>query len=113
MIPGRYDLPTIWRGCDWAAVIFKWKDANGNPINLTGKTPYVQTSGGINLNPQITDSAGGVVTLSLTKAETASVKPGDQKWDWIWWENVPQGTKYPPFIKGTVPIREPETDQFS
>lgn len=113
MKPGRYDLPTIWKGCDWLPITFKWKDGEGNPVDLTGLTPFVQTNGGINLNPGILDAANGVVLLSLPKSITENLRVGDQQWDWVWWQNYPTGVKYPPMLAGVVPIREPHTDQFS
>lgn len=112
MKPGKYDLPTIWRGCDWLPITIIWKDGDGNPVNLNGKTPFVKTNGGFNLNPGILDAANGVTVLSLPKSYTSDIPVGDQQWDWIWWENYPNGVKYPPFLFGTVPVREPKTDSF-
>lgn len=107
MRPAKVDLPTIWRGCDWGPVTFKWKDQDGQPINLSGWTPRA-TSLNINLNAVITDAVNGVTTISLTKLQTAGIKLGVESWDWIW-ENLTNPYRYPPFLAGKVPIREPNT----
>jgi hypothetical protein len=110
MKPGHLDLPTIWRGCDWGPVTFKWKDHNGVPISLATFRPLVRSLN-INLNPSITDAAGGVVILSLTREQTASLKLGVESWDWVW-EHLASGVvdyRFPPFISGKVPIAQPVT----
>jgi hypothetical protein len=110
MKPGKLDLPTIWRGCDWGPVILKWKDANGQPINLTGWQCRAQSLN-IFLGAVITDRAGGVTTMALDKGETALFKLGVEKWDWIW-EHLGSGQvdyRYPPFLSGNVEIRDPVT----
>jgi hypothetical protein len=109
MKPGPLDLPTIWRGCDWGPVTFKWKDKNGVAIDVSQWRP-VARSLNIDLNPLVTDPAGGVVTLSLTRDQTASLKLGVEQWDWIWEHNVtPTDYRFPPFLSGKVPIKQPVT----
>jgi len=114
MKPGPLDLPTIWRGCDWGPVTFKWKDANGQPLHLTGWRPLVESLN-IDLNPITTDPDGGVVTLSLTRDQTASLKLGTESWDWIW-EHIDRNGmtdfRSTPFLAGRVPIRQP-TSKFN
>jgi hypothetical protein len=103
MKPGKADLPTLWRGLDYPAVTFKWKDANGDPFDLTGWTPYAQSTN-INLQPVITDYTGGITTIGLTATQTSDVKLGTEQWDWIW--VGPDGFDYPPILSGLLPIRE-------
>lgn len=103
--PGKLDLPTIWRGCDWGPVIFKWKDQNGNPLDVSQWQAVVQSLN-INLNPSITDGPGGVTQIALNRAQTSVIKQGVEAWDWIW--QRPEGTyRYPPFLSGKVEIKEP------
>ena len=83
MKPAPVNLPIIWRGCDWAPVIFRWKDADGDPIDLTLWTPFVETSD-FDLHPIITDAFGGIAQLALTSDQTANLKLGVYPWDWIW-----------------------------
>lgn len=114
MIPKQVDLPTIWRGCDWPAITLRWKDANGNPLDLSGWTPFCQTVTGLTLNPQVVGSPlDGVTTLSLTKTDTSGFKLGEVAWDWIWWSNQPTGIKYPPFLTGKLPVKDPYTEVFT
>jgi hypothetical protein len=112
MIPGPLNLPTIWRGCDWLPVILKWKDANGNPFDLTGWTPFAETRSGISLNPVVIDVAGGITMIQLYKTTTELMKLGVEEWDWVWWQNAPSGTKYPPILSGKIPVMEPTTHDF-
>lgn len=110
MKPAKLDLPTIWRGCDWGPVTLKWKNANGDPINLTGWQCRAQSLN-IFLGAVITDRAGGVTQLSLGKGETALFKLGVESWDWIW-EHLHLGQidyRFPPFLAGKVQIKDPVT----
>jgi hypothetical protein len=105
MKPGKLDLPPIWRGCDWGPVTLKWKDQNGDPIDVR-QWQAVAQSLNINLNPSMPDGENGVTQLALTRAQTASLKLGVESWDWIW--QRPLGTyRYPPFLSGSVEIKEP------
>jgi hypothetical protein len=105
MKPGKLDLPPIWRGCDWGPVIFKWKDKNGLPINLSGWLP-VAHSLNIDLKPEVTDVGGGVVELTLTNDDTSQLKLGVENWDWIW-QRIEGQYRYPPFLSGQVEIKNP------
>lgn len=109
MQPGPLNLPTIWRGSDWGPVILKWKDQNGNPINLNGWTPRAHSLN-IDLNPQIVDPGNGVTTLSLTAAQTSDAILGVESWDWIWERIGPPSYRFPPFLSGKVPIKQPQTN---
>jgi hypothetical protein len=106
MKPGKLDLPTIWRGCDWGPVTLKWKDVNGNPINITAWTPCAQSLNKNRNAAKKTPYTGGETTLSLTKAQTLHLKLGTENWDWIWQSS---NTRYPPFLTGKVAIKEPVT----
>lgn len=108
MIPGHLDLPTIWRGCDWPAVTLKWKDQNGNPLNLTGYTPIATANNSYSLNPVVTDAANGVTQVSMNKTQSALVKLGDMAWDWVWLS--PSGYRWPPMLSGKIPVKEPNTN---
>lgn len=108
MKPAQLNLPTIWRGCDWPAVVLNWKDLNGNPVDLTGWTPSAKSLR-INLNAEVTDAVNGVTQLVLSKTQTAALTLGKEEWDWIWTRDS-DGYKFPPFLTGTVPIKEPTTN---
>lgn len=107
MKPAPLDLPVIWRGCDWGPVTLKWKDANGDPFNLAGWQPRAESLN-INLNARITDAVNGITTLSLNRIQTANLRLGNEKWDWLW-ERIADTYRYPPFLSGIVPIKEPQT----
>jgi hypothetical protein len=105
MKPGPLDLPTIWRGCDWGPVTLKWKDKNGQPINLSGWYPVAQSLK-INLNPTITDVGQGETQLALTRIQTKNLRLGVENWDWIW-QRIQGQYRFPPFLAGKVQIKDP------
>ena len=107
MKPGKYDLPTIWRGCTYPIITFQWKLADGTPINLTGWTPHAKTRN-IDLNPTVTNAALGLTSISLTKVQTAGLRLGTEAWDWIFSNN---GSTTPPLLAGQVTIKEPNTKE--
>lgn len=107
MKPAKLDLPTIWRGCDWGPVILKWKDQNGQPINLSGWQPKAQSLN-VDLQPVITDTAQGITQMALSRVDTANLRMGTENWDWIW-ERIAGQYRFPPFLAGRVIIKEPLT----
>ena len=107
MNPGNLPLPTIWRGCDWQPIIFRWLDGNGNPFNLTGWTPKAMIRSGQSLNATVTDPVGGVTTIGMPLAQTLLCKLGIEQWDWVWTHDG--STRYPPILAGEIPVQEPET----
>jgi hypothetical protein len=119
MKPAKLDLPTIWRGCDWGPVTLKWKNANGDPINLTPNPttgaawkPRAFTLN-FNLNAAIVNPVLGETRILLSRSQTASLKLGVERWDWIW-EHVigfPPivDYRYPPFLSGMIAIADPVT----
>jgi hypothetical protein len=108
MIPAKYNLPTIWRGCDWTPVILRWKDQNGNPVDLTGWTPSATADNSYNLNPVVLDIMNGVTQLSMPAAQTILIPLGTIAWDWVWTLDSPQ-IIYPPILSGIIPVKQPNT----
>lgn len=106
MIPNTLNLPTIWRGCDWGPVTLKWKDANGQPLNVISWTPLAQSLN-VNLRPvKVNNGVAGETKIALTAAQTLHLKLGTEKWDWIWQTN--DGSyRFPPFLAGKIAIKEP------
>ena len=109
MKPGKLDLPTIWRGCDYAAITFIWKNQDGTPFDLTGWTPFAQSLN-INLKPLVTDAPNGVTQIALSRIDTENLRLGTESWDWIF-QNI-DGTTLPPLLAGQVTIKEPTTQAF-
>lgn len=107
MTPGKLDLPTIWRGCDWGPVTLKWKDQNGDPIPLTGWAARAYSLN-VNLNARITNYALGYTELALDRNQTAALKLGTERWDWIF-ERVAGQYRFPPFLSGRIIVRDPVT----
>ena len=109
MTPGPLQLPTIWRGCTWQPTLLKWKDANGNPFDLTGWVGFAQTRSGNSLNVATTNVAGGETTVSMSFEETAAMKLGVEQWDWVWVYDLggPDEVRYPPILYGTVLVDQP------
>ena len=110
--PGRYDPPPIYRGCAWEPITLNWKDANGDPVDLTTLTPYAEMSNGTNLNPQVINPTAGTTVMKMSKEQTAVLKLGTFKYDWIWWNLPPIGDKFPPSIYGEIEVLEPKTSHF-
>lgn len=110
MTPGKLDL-TIWRGITFNPLVFNVKDGSGNPVNLTGWSVFAQSRNGyskhIDLQPVITNSVGGQVSIDLTKEETAAFSTGDQEWDLIFQQ--PSGNRLGPYISGTITVKDPVT----
>lgn len=106
MKPGHYDLPIIWRGSTYTAIIFTWLDTAGNPINLTGWTPRARSLN-IDFNPQIVSATAGTTSISFSKEETANMKLGVEEWDWVF-ESV-LGQRSGPLLSGFVTIKDPAT----
>lgn len=105
MKPGKLDLPTIWRGCDYATIVMRWKDLDGEPFNLTGWTARAQSLN-VAFNVFVANAEAGVTGMNLTKAQTATLRLGKEPWDWIWENN---GSRLPPILAGMVEIKDPTT----
>jgi hypothetical protein len=86
VIPAQVDL-TIYQGSDFSQVITFLQTAGGDPVNLTGLTGRMQIRN-VQSSPivlmELTTSNGrltlggatGVVTMTLTAAETATILKG-------------------------------------
>lgn len=106
MKPGKLDLPPIWRGCTWEDVILKWKDPNGNPVDLSNWTPLA-TTGQFGLHARKVDQETnpGETRISLTREQTTELKLGVYQWNWIWLNG--DGTIPPPILAGYVEVKNP------
>jgi hypothetical protein len=105
MKPAPVDLPIIWRLCTWEPVILNWKDTSGNPIDLTDWIPVANTKD-FSLNAiRVGDYTLGKTQISLTRAQTATLKMGVYQWMW-YFINV-DGTIPPPFLAGSVEVKQP------
>jgi hypothetical protein len=113
MKPAPVELPPIYRGCDWLAVLLVWEDHDGNPINLDPFNPYAQLVNGVSLNALKKDQIlfPGATIISMTKEQTVALRLGRYNWDWIWWEI--DGTRWPPFLAGEIEVLEPKTHKFN
>ena|SRR5437867_4880898 len=87
IVAGTLNL-TLTKRCTFESVVLVMKDANSNPVNITGYTVAAQVRdipGGtvvINLAPTITNAAGGEVTIPLIDDETTDTyTAGSYQWD--------------------------------
>jgi hypothetical protein len=104
---GTYNLPIIWRGSTYNAIVFTWLDGNGNPFDITNWTPIAQSLN-IDLAPQVIDAPSGTTSISFTQVETANLKLGVESWDWVF-ESVDGLTRTSPLLSGTVEVKDPVT----
>lgn len=101
----------VYRGITLDPVVFNVKDGSGNPINLSGWTPYSTMRNGygkpIDLQPSITNAATGEVTISLTKETTDTFTVGEQYWDLLF--QKPSGQRIGPYITGIITVKDTVT----
>ena len=108
--PAKVDLPPIWRGCDWGPVTLYWKDANGDPINLSGWYPRAKSLNYFLGAALVDNGVGGVTTMTLSRDETDLCKLGVESWDWVWEHYDSSGNldyRFSPFLSGKIEIKEP------
>lgn len=105
MMPYVMDLPPIYKGCTWPAIILSWKAPGGGPMTLTGWTPYCTTKH-FNLNAVVLDTTRGTTRISLSRLETVPLKLGVEYWDWVWVNNFDTSITVP-HLAGRVEVRQP------
>ena len=109
MKPAKLDLPTIWRGCDWPVVTLNWKDANGDPFDLTNWIPIAWTNG-FTLNAAvIVPASSGVTQMSMDHVTTSTLKLGVYQWNWIWQHTAAPLSINVPTLYGSVEVKNPIT----
>lgn len=104
---GRLDL-TIQQGATFSLQL-TFADGNGDPIDLTGyagaaevRTSYDAATPVATLSVAVTDPTNGVMTLSLTAAQTAALTaPSGGVWDLLL--TTPTGDKFR-VLEGNVRI---------
>lgn len=113
MIPGALDL-VIYRGTSFS-VQFNCLDENGDPVDLTGWTPYSQARdkpGGrlvIDLQPTIIPPASnGQVLISLTEDQTEALDHGIYVWSFQA-QQPSSGPVLGPFIAGRFVVNDEST----
>jgi len=104
MKPAPVDLPTIWRGADYEAVFFYWKDAAGNPFVFSDGWQFFAQSDKFDLNGVIFNAPQGITALGLNNLQTAVLKLGVANWNC--WFVLPSGEITPPLLGGKVPVME-------
>lgn len=85
MKAGLYDL-NIEQGADWQ-LEFTWKDASGQPFDLTGQTVSMQIRPAFNSKEVVLEVknqaiSGSTVILSLNSGLTAPIKIDPKKLTW-------------------------------
>lgn len=113
MIPASLDL-VIYRQVTFSLGI-NCLDANGNPVNITGWTPFAQVRdkpGGrlvIDLQPTISNAVTGSVLIALTADQTEALDHGTYQWDF----QMQQPTSGPilgPFLAGQFIVKDSVTN---
>lgn len=103
MKPAIIELPDLYRGCVYPAIIFHWKDLNGEPFSLFGWVP-ICFAREFSFNARVTDAQHGESRMVINKEATATIKLGRQAWDFIW---VTGTNIWPPILSGVITVREP------
>jgi hypothetical protein len=102
----------IEAGEDWS-VSFNLRDEYGQYINLNNflvvakmARNYSKTAIKINLNPVITSTPEGEVTLSLSAGQTSELKFGRYVYDVVITAPLNQGGKKKKVIEGIITVQE-------
>ncbi len=113
-MPNDEDKPDldIYMGLDFGPVTITCTNTADNSLyDLTGHAVYAQIrkDSGLDLiaslAAEITNAEGGVITLSLPRAQTATLPAGGYKWDLI--VQLPDETRPgPPWMAGKVTIHK-------
>jgi|SRR4030095_9757808 hypothetical protein len=105
MMPFVLDLPPIYRGCTWPPIFLNWKNANGDPMTLSGWTPYCTTRH-FSLNATVVNPQQGITRIAMSRLQTAPLKLGMEAWDWVWVNHF-DTTISVPYLAGRIEIKEP------
>jgi hypothetical protein len=107
MTPATFDF-TIYRGVAFGPLLLYMKDTDGNPVNLTGWTPFVNSRNNLgqkfDLQPVITNPATGEVTIQFNYTQTPGFKSGDQPYDLLF--RYTTGQIIGPFLTGIVHVKD-------
>jgi hypothetical protein len=112
MTPGTLNLQ-IYRGITFSLTLTLTEDDGTTPIDLTGFTAYAtarkQPTGAVKLDlaPEITDDAGGVIAIAFTDEDTAEFPAAELRWDLVL-ENA-GGERLGPYLAGRCDILNPNT----
>lgn len=107
MIPGEYNF-TIYKDVQFGPKTFIFKDGEGTVIPLTDLTakaqarPELDSPDVIDLEPEITDAAGGEVTMELPQETVLGFPEGEFYWSMVF-ENT-SGQRIGPFVIGTLTV---------
>lgn len=105
--PGQYNIPDMQRRADYDLQL-QFKDANGNPVDLTNWTVYAQvwnkerTTKYADWAVTYTNRSIGSVSLALTDTQTETF-PDECQWD-VLLENPSGLRNY--WLEGTIYVSE-------
>jgi len=106
-----YNLPlNIIKGISYGPVIFNFKQEDTTAFDLTGgwkvfayarKNQDARTK--IDLNPVITDAAGGEVQIQFSDEQTLAMLGGEYGWDMVL--ETPLGVRLGPYFEGKLKVK--------
>jgi len=107
---------TIHAGITFGPVIFRCRDANDAPVNLTGWSAQAQGRNKgeliIDFAPAITNAPNGEVTIAKIPDETTEDLPlGNFNWDLVLQSPTPDLDRSGPFVSGALYIRSVQTQR--
>lgn len=98
----------IRRGIHYGPLTITCNDSNDTPVDISGfgvfavGRPETESPTLVDLQPEITDGPGGVVTIDLDDADTLQFPVGDYVWDLVL-ENL-DSERIGPFLAGPLTI---------
>ena len=107
MIPAALSL-SITKGITFGPIVITCSDENSDPLDLTGWTAHAQArvkpgeALAFNVGPEITDIAGGEITLAMTDEETAALTAGFYQWEFVL-QNA-GGERLGPYLAGAATV---------
>jgi hypothetical protein len=106
-----FNLPlTITKGLRYGPTIFQFKQLGGDPFSLVGWQVFAHARRNkvdkdkLDLQPVITDAAGGEVMIEFSDDDTSEMTPTTYGWDMLL--QPPDGGMIGPYFAGALTIQE-------
>lgn len=114
MLPGKYNLPTGYRGDSYGPISFSFFDCGGNPIDFDGSTGALQVKK-FESSPTVVgwyttdgsmDISGNKITLLAKNGDCMKIYPGTYNFDL----QIMSGFETKTYVRGLFPIQADITE---